>query len=267
MAYMYSVAILTKDNEETLEKTLESVKEFPEVIVVDTGSKDKTIEIASSYPNVKIFQHEFTGFGLLRNIAAEFASNNWIIALDSDEILPENVVDQLAAYELDPQVIYGFPRKNSFQGKWVKGCGWHPDVVYRIYNKSIHEWNPAEKVHETLAQPGRKLSLLSFYVEHTPYRTYSEFLHKLQLYTTLWAEQRKNQLPPSMLQVICHSLWAFIKSYFFQRGFLLGSCGWNISMYNAHSCYYKYLKLQEIAERPHGRKKTTRYRRARNTQK
>lgn len=246
---MISVAILTKNNEETIRATLASVSAFPEVILLDTGSTDQTLKIAAEFQNVQLHQHPFTGFGHLRNVAANLAKNNWILALDSDEILPQETIACLLDIELDSQIIYGFSRKNLFQGKWIRGCGWSPDHVYRLYDKTFHSWLDDEKVHETLAQKGRKLQLLNEFIEHTPYRSFDDFLSKLRLYSNLYAEQHQGKKDVSYFSSFAHSLWAFIKSYILQKGFLLGSEGLVISMYNAHACYYKYLKLLEYNKR------------------
>ncbi len=252
---MITVAILTKNNETTLKATLDSVASFPEVLILDTGSTDRTLEIAKQYPNVSIHQHPFTGFGHLRNVAAVLAKHDWILALDSDEVLPKDTVAALTDVELDQQIIYGFPRKNLFQGKWIRGCGWHPDHVYRLYNKTFHSWLDEEKVHETLAQKGRKLFIIEEYIEHTPYRSYDDFLAKLQLYSDLYAKQHRGKKEVSCFTAMGHSLWTFIKSYFLDGGMFLGSEGWIISMYNAHACHYKYLKLLEQNRRLEWEKK------------
>jgi glycosyltransferase involved in cell wall biosynthesis len=203
------------------------------------------LELAREFPNVHIHQHPFTGFGHLRNVAANLAKYEWILALDSDEVLPQETISSLLDMELDPQIVYGFSRKNLFQGKWIKGCGWYPDHIYRLYNKNFQSWLDEEKVHESLAQKGRKLHLFPEFIEHTPYRCFDDFLSKLTLYSGLYALQHRGKKEVSYFSAFYHSIWAFFKSYFLQKGFLLGAEGWIISIYNAHACHYKYLKLLE----------------------
>ena len=135
MRLMISVTILTKDNEETIGSVLESVRLFDEVILLDTGSTDATLEIARIYPNVKVFKSDFIGFGPLHNLAAEYASHEWVLSLDSDEVLTPSLAKEILDLSLDPQKVYSFPFDNYFNGKHIKWCGWYPDRHIRLYHK------------------------------------------------------------------------------------------------------------------------------------
>src|SRR5690606_3773999 len=103
---MISVTILTKNNEETLGSVLDSVQSFDEIVILDTGSADTTLEIARMYPNVKIFHTPFIGFGALHNLGAAHATHDWILSLDSDEILTPELAAEISALNLNPQAIY-----------------------------------------------------------------------------------------------------------------------------------------------------------------
>ena len=132
---MISITILTKNSEEVLEKTLESTVAFSEVVLLDTGSTDGTLEIARKFHNVKIFNAPFQGFGKTHNVATSFASNDWVFSLDSDEVLSKELVQELLNKELDSQCVYAVRRRNFLYGKEIKGCsGWNPDWVLRLYN-------------------------------------------------------------------------------------------------------------------------------------
>ncbi|MCB1083253.1 MAG: glycosyltransferase family 2 protein, partial [Simkania sp.] len=96
---MITVTILTKNNEETLGSVLESAKDFDEVVLLDTGSTDATLEIAGLYPNVKIFHSPFIGFGPLHNLATDHASNDWILSLDSDEVLTPELAQEILSLQ------------------------------------------------------------------------------------------------------------------------------------------------------------------------
>lgn len=229
---MITVTILTKDNEATLEQTLESVKGY-DVLVLDTGSSDGTLEIAKRY-GARIEKSPFIGFGKLKNLAAELAEGDWILSLDADEVLSADLPK-----ELDEACIYSFPFHNYFNGKWIKGCGWYPDRHVRLYHK-VHARFSDDQVHEKL-HGGREVKL-GLPIRHYSYRSIDDFLRKMDRYSSLFAEQREGK-KSSLGKALLHSWWAFFKSYIIKRGVLCGREGFIISQYNAHVAYYKYLKL------------------------
>lgn len=242
---MISVTILTKNSEETLEKTLESTRAFPEVVLLDTGSTDGTLSIARKFSNVKIFEAPFEGFGKTHNVATSFASYDWIFSVDSDEVLSKELVDELLVKNLDPSSVYTLLRKNFLYGKEIKGCsGWHPDWIVRVYNRKSTSFDDAE-VHEKIIVGPLKKEKLRGTMSHVPYRRVSDFLHKMQSYTDLFAKQKKGKKESSMMKAIIHGWATFLKSYFLKKGFLQGSEGFLISAYNGHVAFYKYLKLKE----------------------
>ncbi len=239
---MMSVCVLTKNAAATLASTLDSVKTFPEVVVVDNGSTDETLVIASKYPNVRLFKHPFIGFGPLRNVAAQHASHDWILALDADEVLSENLRAEIFALEKNPKTVYSMPRDNYYNGKHIRGCGWHPDRVVRLYHRK-HAAYADVQVHEAVV--GGQVQKLQSPIRHVPFRTTAEFLAKMQHYSTLFAEQHVGSKKSSFSKAFFHSLFAFFRSYFLQGGWRLGAEGFAISLYNSNSVYYKYLKLLE----------------------
>ncbi len=240
---MISICILTKNSEATIQETLDSVQAFEEILILDTGSTDTTLSIAKGYPNVKIFESPFCGFGELRNKVAAYAKNDWILALDSDEILPPALIQEILSLTLDPACAYTIPRKNFLNKKWIKGCGWYPDRVARLYNRKETQFC-FSKVHESLET--KNLISLKNPLLHTPYRSTQEFLVKMQHYSTLFAEQYKGKRKSSFRKALGHGLFAFFRSYLLKKGFLDGSEGFTISLYNANTAFYKYLKLKEI---------------------
>lgn len=239
---MISVCIPTKDVEATIQKTLDSVRRFSEVVIYDTGSTDATLVIASSYPNVKIQKGGFKGFGPLRNEVAKLASNDWIFALDSDESVSPALLAEIERLSLNPSNAYSMPRHNYYNGKWIKGCGWYPDRVVRLYNKQTARYSDAA-VHESVQS--RHITPLRSPLLHTPCRSLSDFLRKMDHYSTLFAEQNKGKRRASFSKALGHGAYAFFKSYLLQRGIFDGPEGFVISLYNANSTFYKYLKLSE----------------------
>jgi glycosyltransferase involved in cell wall biosynthesis len=242
---MISVTVLTKNSEETLQKTLESVRSFPEVIILDNGSTDATLTLAKAFPNTKIYELPFQGFGKMHNCATGLASFDWILSLDSDEVLSEELIREIHEIKLQSGLVYSILRYNYFNGKQIKWCGgWHPDRVLRLYNRKTTRFSE-DAVHEKVLVNGLKEVELKAPMHHTPYRQISDFLTKMQTYSTLFADQHRSQKSSSVSKALLHSWFAFFKSYFLKRGFLGGKEGLIISLYNSHSTFYKYLKLSE----------------------
>lgn len=246
---MITVIVLTKNSQETLEDTLFSIRDFPEVLVCDTGSSDTTLSIAKQFPNVKTTQVEFIGFGPTRNQAAQSASYDWILALDSDEILSSKLAREILNSVLDPKYVYQINRHNFFNGKWIKSCGgWYPDPVIRLYHRKRTQFTNL-MVHETVSLENVKIYPLSYPIFHTPYRNIHDFLNKMQVYSDLFVAQKIDSKQTSLFQAILHGLFAFFKSYFLKKGLKEGVEGFIISAYNGQTAFYKYLKLREAQKK------------------
>jgi glycosyltransferase involved in cell wall biosynthesis len=242
---MISVTVLTKNCSDTLGATLAALQSFPEVIVLDTGSTDKTLEIARGFPNVKIHLTPFLGFGPTHNLASSLATHDWILSIDSDELPSPPLLQEIENLPLNPECVYAIQRHNMFNGKHIKWCaGWHPDWVVRLYNRRQTCFSD-HAVHEQVIAKGFATVRLSSPLFHTPYRSYSDFLGKMETYSTLFAKQNQGKRSSSLSKAILHTALAFFKNYILKRGFLGGREGFIISVYNAHTTYYKYLKLSE----------------------
>jgi glycosyltransferase involved in cell wall biosynthesis len=240
---MIAVTILSKNSSETIAATLDACKSFPEVVLFDTGSTDDTLKIAQRYPNVKIVEEKFQGFGHAHNRAVEQASSDWILSIDSDEVLSPELVKEIQTLSLDPRKVFSLSRSNYFRGKWIRCCaGWYPDPVVRLYHRKTTRFSD-DHVHEKVLAQGMTVIPLKGKLSHTPYRSIEGFLAKMQAYSTLFAEQHAGKKKSSLGIAILHAVTAFLKSYFLKWGFLGGKEGFIISLYNAHGTYYKYLKL------------------------
>ena len=237
-----SVTILAKNSSKTLGATLDSLQKFPEVLVLDTGSNDATLAIAKKYPNVRIYERKFLGFGKTHNMAASLTRFDWILSIDSDEVLSEALADEILHLTLHPKSVYSLDRHNYFQGKRMKCCsGWYPDWIIRLYHRGSTQFTE-DFVHEKIVSASMSIKRLQGALYHTPYLSMDDFIAKMQLYTSLVAEQNRGK-PSSLKKAIGHGLAAFFKNYVLKRGFLGGKEGFVISLYNAHTAYYKYLKL------------------------
>lgn len=243
---MITATILTKNCQGTLGACLSSLQKFPEVLIFDSGSTDSTLQVASQFPNVTIIHGVFTGFGPTHNSASSHAAHDWILSIDSDESLTQELVEEIIRLDLQPDRVYQIDRKNYFNGKWVRWCGgWHPDPVVRLYNRKTTRFTD-DSVHEKIIVGNLQIIPLASPLLHTPYRCMEDFLTKMQIYSSLFAKQNKGKKRSCVGKAILHGWFAFIKSYLFKKGFLGGKEGFIISIYNAHTAFYKYLKLMEI---------------------
>ncbi len=241
---MISATILTKNNEQHIKEVLTSVTDFDEVLIYDNGSKDSTLLIAKSFPNVRVIEGPFLGFGPTHNHASSLAKNDWIFSLDSDEVLRPELVNEILEIQLDPKCVYSVPRDNFYRKKHIKGCGWYPDRQYRLYHRKHTSFTDVQ-VHEQVIVDGMSHVPLKHSMIHYSYASISEFLAKMQNYSDLFAKQNKGKKKSSPTKAAGHAFFAFIKSYFFKKGFFDGYEGFLISSYNAHTAFYKYLKLYE----------------------
>lgn len=241
---MISIVILTRNSAKSLDRTLRSTIDFPEVVVLDSESTDDTKSIASTYPNVCFYTRPFCGFGPMRSIADSLATCDWVFALDSDEVLSPSLIQALQSISLDPKNVYRFPRHNFFNDKWIRWCGWYPDKQIRLYNRGMTSFSKA-LVHEKVMTDNMQIIDVSSPLLHYSYNKMDDFLVKMQLYSNLFADQYADRRKASILRALGHSTYAFVKSYFLQKGFLGGKEGLLISLYNSHTTFYKYLKLWE----------------------
>lgn len=246
MKNQLALTILTKNCGDTLLATLQALQEFPEIIILDTGSTDDTLEIAGEFSNVKIHHAEFKGFGPLHNEATSLASRDWILSIDSDEILTPELTREIQELQLDPGSVYSIQRDNYFNGKKIRCCaGWYPDPVVRLYHRRKTKFS-SDAVHERILTEGLQVVSLKHPLKHTPYRTISDFLEKMQKYSSLFAEQNRGKKRSSFFRALVHGMGAFFKNYFFKLGIFGGKEGFIISLYNSQTAYYKYLKLAEL---------------------
>ncbi len=243
-----SVTILTKNSQEHIEEIFSVLHGFDEVVVYDTGSTDSTLDIARKFKNVSLFQEEFVGFGPTHNQATSCAKNDWILSIDSDEVPTDEMIEELHGLSLDPQSVYSFPRYNYFNGKFIQWCGWHPERVVRLYHRQQTCFSD-DQVHEGVIRESMRLVPLNGVLKHYSYDSIGEFLSKMQLYSELFAKQNAGKKSSSIFKALSHGFFAFFKSYGLKRGFLGGYEGFVISLYNAHTAYYKYLKLFEYNQK------------------
>ncbi len=229
-----SAVMITKNSQRHLKESLQSLRDFKEVVLYDNGSSDETIKIAKSFANVKIIQGEFLGFGPTKNRAAEYASNDWIFSIDSDEVATKELIEELSNLPLHENSVYAIDRQNLFLNEPVRHSGWSPDWVKRIYNKKVTKFNE-NSVHESIE--AKNVTKLQGRLIHYAVDEVTDFLVKTSRYAKL-ARQNQKKLTP--YQAFWRALFAFFKTYLLKRGFLDGYAGLIIAIGNFNGVFFKY---------------------------
>lgn len=240
-----SAVVLAKNNQKTIEKTLNALVEFDDVVVYDNGSTDDTIEIVKKFSNVNLIEGEFKGFGWTKNQAASFAKNNWILVVDSDEVIDKELLKELKEKILDNNCVYKLNFKAFYKDIQIKHCGWNNQKIKRLYNKSVTSYN-SNDVHEDIITDNLKIEILRGNVEHYSYQTISEFVIKADRYSSLFAQNNVGKKSSSPAKAFFNGLYSFIKTYFFKQGFRDGYVGLIIAFSHMVTNFYKYIKLYEL---------------------
>ncbi len=240
-----SVVIMAKNAQDTLALSLDSLKAFNEVILYLNDSTDDTEAIAKKYDNVKIIKGEFIGFGETKNKAGEYAQNDWILSLDSDEILSPELIEEISAADYnDITTLFRLKRDNYFLGHKTQNS----DHIVRIYNKKSTKLND-NKVHESVIVPSqsRIITLKNSFI-HLNITDINQTLTKLIMYTDLGAKDKKTCY---FIVVISKAFFAFFKTYIIKGNFLRGWVGFAVAINSANKRYYKYLKQFMNCKDPH----------------
>lgn len=238
-----SVVMIAKDAEMTIKNSLESLKAFDEVILYLNNSSDETHNIAKTYTNVTIIEGDFMGFGATKNRATIYAKNDWILSLDSDEVLTSEFIENLNNTQLDDNTVYTILRSNYYKSQQIKHC-WGNDIIVRLYNRTITTFSN-KKVHEKIIEEKMNKKPLQGMVQHFPYSTLTDFIMKLDRYSTIYAQDNVGKKSSSPLKAILNAYYSFIRTYFLKRGFLDGYAGLVIAFSHMATNFYKYMKLYE----------------------
>lgn len=241
-----SCVLIVKDAEATILKVLKSLEVFSDVVIYSNNSTDKTDEIAREFANVNLIEGEFIGFGPTKNLAATYAKNEWVLSLDADEVLSDEFISNLIQLDLNANNIYTILRTNYYKDSQVKHC-WGDDVIVRLYNKNTTLFTD-KKVHEKIISDNLNVQQIEGIVKHYPYSTVTDFIVKLDRYSTIFAQDNVGRKNSSPSKAIFNGLFSFVKTYFFKRGFLDGYAGLIIAFSHMATNFYKYIKLYELNE-------------------
>ena len=240
-----SAVVLASNNEATIKNTLDSLKEFDDVVLYLNNSHDNTKNIAKEYKNVNIIEGEFKGFGWSKNKATTYAKNDWIIIVDSDEVVDSRLLNTLKTKKLDEKTVYLINFKAYYKDIQVKHCGWNNQKIKRVFNKKVTKYN-SNDVHEDIETDGLKVEELEGNMEHYSYQSIEQFVAKANTYSTLFAKNNVGKKSSSPTKAFFNSIYSFIKTYIFKKGFLDGYVGLIIAYSHAVTNFYKYIKLYEL---------------------
>jgi glycosyltransferase involved in cell wall biosynthesis len=252
-----SIVIITHNEEANIGRTLESVRPLVgdgkgEIIVVDSGSTDHTVEIAKSF-GANVFIEEWKGFAAQKNSAIDKAVSSWVLSLDADEEISPRLAEDIAALLRTPSRPSGFfiPRKNMFLGRWIRHGGFWPDPKLRLFDRANGRFED-RAVHETVKFTALTAELVSPIIHHS-YPTLSDYIEHMNRYSSLGAEmvvaKTNGKVRFSVINIVLRPLLTFIYNYFFRLGFLDGREGLLLHLYHAVYVSWKYAKAWELSRK------------------
>jgi len=255
---LLSVAIVTLNEEETLARTLASVAWAEEIVVVDSGSTDRTAEIARSF-GARVIEREWPGFAAQKNFAIAQCSGTWVLSLDADEELTPELQQEIKRLLASnpPLDAYYLKRRNYFLGRWIKHGGFYPDAKLRLFRRAGANGTPMfgeRAVHETITFDG-KTGTLHFDLLHHSYPTLTDYIEHMNRYSSLGAEVliAQKRASRSWIAFVVNVLYApqimFQKNYILRLGFLDGREGLLLHLYHAVYTSWKYAKAWESARK------------------
>jgi glycosyltransferase involved in cell wall biosynthesis len=237
-----SATIVTLNEEGNIARAIESLRCCDEILVVDSGSVDRTRELAEKL-GARVIETGWRGYARQKNFAAEQALHDWILSIDADEALSEALEAEIwGIKKVGPRFDgYTMPRLAQYRGRWILHSGWYPDRKLRLYRRDKSMW-VGDYVHESVRMAGDAGHLESDLL-HFTCASLSQHLKTLDRYTTLAAEELVvQQQKVTMRRLLVDPAWTFVRTYFVQRGFLDGPEGLSIAWMAALYTFLKYAK-------------------------
>jgi glycosyltransferase involved in cell wall biosynthesis len=242
-----TATIIALNEERKIARAIESLRCCDEIIVLDSGSVDRTVELATNL-GARVIEHSWKGYAEQKNRAAQQATHEWILSIDADEALSEALEGEIWNLKKNgPRYdAYTVPRLAQYMGRWILHSGWHPDRKVRLYDRARARW-VGDFVHESVQVDGR-VGHLESNLLHFTCDSLSEHLRTMDGYTTLAAEElvsRKTRV--RLHHLILDPAWTFVRSYVLQRGFLDGLEGLTIAYMAALYSFLKYAKARNMS--------------------
>lgn len=251
-----SVILIVKNEASNILDCLASVSFADQIIVIDSGSTDNTVELARAAGAQVVQTSDWPGFGVQKNRALDLATCDWVFSIDADErVTPELAVQLKSAINLNHENdsksniaitqhdAFEVPRLTQFCGQWIRHCGWTPDFVLRLFKRGSARFSN-DLVHERLVQSQGTCGKLTTPMLHYSYPTPASYWRKLEQYSQAWAKQRHLAgKKTSMLRAAMSGLAAFFRTYIVRLGFLDGALGFAVCTMQAQSAFGKYFTL------------------------
>lgn len=240
-----SATIIVLNEELFIGDCLESLDFADEIVVVDSGSTDRTPEICRAHPKVRFHHQEWLGFGRQKNHAASLASHDWIFNIDADERVSPRLKESILRVDPQGARCYKVARENYFGERWIRRCGWYPDYNKRLYDRRECAFSEKE-VHEALECQGKAGELQGNLI-HKTYAGLSDYVKRMERYSTLAAQELvKKGKRPGLAHIVFKPVFTFFRMYILKLGFLEGQMGFVLSTIYAHYTFYKYAKAMEM---------------------
>ena len=244
-----AVTVITKNESKNIRNCLESVNWVDEIIILDSGSTDDTVAICQEYTD-KVFVTDWPGFGVQKNRAIQRATCEWILSIDADESVSEELRQEIeeAIEQPSKRVAYQIPRRSSYCGRFMSHSGWGPDYIIRLFRRGYGRFSD-DLVHERLVVQGA-MGRLTNPLIHRAFSDLEEVLETTNAYSSAGAQMLHQQhKKASLMGAVLHGLWSFFHTYIIRAGFLDGKEGFMLAVSNGEGTYYKYLKLMLSVER------------------
>ena len=240
-----SVFIITYNEERILDKCLNKLSWVDEIVVVDSGSTDATLDICKKY-HVKVFHNDFEGFGAQKQFALEQTSNDWVLSIDADEILTDSLIEELKEIINSSNNLAGYyiKRKHVFLGKVFKYGHESKQYILRLFKKSCGKYD-GKKVHESIVIDGATEKLKNYFMHYTS-RSLDSYIQKIHSYATIYSEGKYLQNKKySIFKIVVKVKFEFILKYIIHLNFLNGKEGFYWSYLAAYYTGLKYIKTNE----------------------
>lgn len=243
-----SVTLICKDEEQNIVDCLGSVSWADEIIVVDSGSTDKTVELAKQF-TPKVIYRPWEGFAAQKQFALEQATCDYILSIDADERVTPGLKDEILTLLEQPQLAAGWyvPRRTEFFGKWITSCGWYPGYQLRLFKRG-RVTVTQRKVHEGFVVEGNTVKLKHDLLHYT-HESFEKTIAKINHYSSLTAEEKSSRKKITALNLFLNPVAAFFTHYFIKRGFTDGVQGFMVSVMHSMTNMMTYLKIYEIQKR------------------
>ena len=245
-----SAIVITRDEEAVIRRCLGSVAWADEIVVVDSGSSDRSVEICRELGAKVLVTGDWPGFGAQKNRALDLAGSDWVLSLDADEWVSPELQAEIRATVAGSSgpVAYRVPRLSSFCGRFLRHSGWWPDPVLRLFRRGKARFSD-DLVHEQLIVHG-PIGSLTQPILHESFVSFEEVLDKLNRYSSAGAQMMSARgRTGSLGSAVAHAAWTFLRTYLFRAGFLDGREGFMVAVSNAEGVYYRYLKAWLLGRR------------------